>query len=138
MACHGDETFGPVVAVYRYTDPDEVIAAANATPYGLNASVWTRNGARARTIAARLHAGTANVNEAFAAAWASVDAPMGGMSDSGLGRRHGAEGLLKYTEAQTVAHQPLLGFAPPTGVPYRLWAASLTTSLKAMKHAGMK
>ncbi|MFG2730544.1 succinic semialdehyde dehydrogenase [Streptomyces canus] len=138
MACHGDETFGPVVALYRYGDLDEVVEAANATPYGLNASVWTGNGRRGRAFAARLHAGTVNVNEGFAAAWGSVDAPMGGMGDSGLGRRHGAEGLLKYTEAQTVAHQRLLGFAPPKGVPYRLWAASLTTSLKAMKHAGMK
>jgi len=138
MACHGEETFGPVVAVYRYSDEEEVIAAANATAYGLNASVWTRNGRRGRAVAARLHAGTVNVNEACAAAWGSLDAPMGGMGNSGLGRRHGAEGLLKYTEAQTVAHQRLLGFAPPKGVPYGLWAAALTVSLKSMKHAGMK
>ncbi|MFF4276824.1 succinic semialdehyde dehydrogenase [Streptomyces sp. NPDC001536] len=138
MACHGDETFGPVVAVYRYSDLDEAVERANDTAYGLNASVWTGNGRRGRAVAARLHAGTVNVNEGFTAAWASLDAPMGGTGDSGLGRRHGAEGLLKYTEAQTVAHQRLMGFAPPKGMSYRRWAMSQTTSLRAMKRAGMK
>lgn len=138
MACHGDETFGPVVAVYRYDDLGEAVKAANDTPYGLNATVWTGNGRRGRAVAARLHVGTVNVNEAWAATWSSVDAPMGGMGDSGLGRRHGAEGLLKYTEAQTVAHQRLMGFAPPKGMSYQRWAASLTASLKAMKRARVK
>jgi succinate-semialdehyde dehydrogenase/glutarate-semialdehyde dehydrogenase len=79
-----------------------------------------------------------NVNEAFGAAWASLDAPMGGMGDSGLGRRHGAEGLLKYTEAQTVAHQRLLGFASPRAVPYGLWAKAVTAALKLARRAGLK
>ncbi len=57
-----------------------------------------------------------NVNEAYAAGWASVDSPMGGFKDSGVGRRHGAEGILKYTEPQTVALQRLLSIAPPPGV----------------------
>ena len=138
MTLYGNETFGPVVSIYRYANLDEAIEAANATPYGLSASVWTRNGRRGRAVAARLHAGSVNVNEGWAAAWGSVDAPMGGMGDSGLGRRHGAEGLLKYTEAQTVAQQRLLGFTPPKGVPYRVWATALSASLKAMKRAGMK
>jgi len=138
MTLYANETFGPVVSIYRYANLDEAIEAANATPYGLSASVWTRNGRRGRAVAARLHAGSVNVNEGWAAAWGSVDAPMGGMGDSGLGRRHGAEGLLKYTEAQTVAQQRLLGFTPPKGVPYRVWATALSASLKAMKRAGMK
>jgi len=138
MALYENETFGPVVSVYRFADLDEAIEAANATPYGLSASVWTRNRRRGRAVAARLHAGSVNVNEGWAAAWGSVDAPMGGMGDSGLGRRHGAEGLLKYTEAQTVAHQRLHGFTPARGVSYRLWATALSASLKAMKRARMK
>jgi succinate-semialdehyde dehydrogenase / glutarate-semialdehyde dehydrogenase len=133
-----DETFGPVVSVYRFGDDDEAVALANDTVYGLNASVWTRDGARGRALGARLHAGTVNVNEAFGAAWGSLDAPMGGMGDSGLGRRHGAEGLLKYTEAQTVAHQRLLGLAPPRGVPYGPWAKAVTALLKLMKRSGLK
>ncbi|MFE2132487.1 aldehyde dehydrogenase family protein, partial [Streptomyces sp. NPDC059466] len=87
MTLHDHETFGPVVSVYPFRTVDEAVARANATPYGLNASVWTGNGARGRAVAARVHAGTVNVNEAFAAAWGSIDAPMGGMGGSGLGRR---------------------------------------------------
>ncbi|MEU2297603.1 succinic semialdehyde dehydrogenase [Streptomyces antibioticus] len=138
MTLHDHETFGPVVSVYGYRDVDEAVARANATPYGLNASVWSRNGARARAVAARVHAGTVNVNEAFAAAWGSVDAPMGGMGDSGLGRRHGADGILKYTEPQTVAHQRLQGFYPPARISPETWAGLLTGALKVMKAVGMR
>ncbi|MFE3454280.1 succinic semialdehyde dehydrogenase [Nonomuraea sp. NPDC059194] len=138
MTLYEHETFGPVVSIYPFRDVDEAIARANATPYGLNASVWTRNGARGRAVAARVHAGTVNVNEAFAAAWGSIDAPMGGMGDSGLGRRHGADGILKYTEPQTVAHQRIQGFSPPARVSHRTWAALLTGVLKVLKKAGAR
>ena len=104
------ETFGPVVSVYRVADVDEAVRRANDTEYGLNACVWSRR--HGREVAERLHAGTVNVNEGYAAAFASHDAPMGGWGASGLGRRHGAEGILKYTEAQTVARQRLLPAAP--------------------------
>lgn len=103
------ETFGPVVAIYRVADVDEAVAAANDTEYGLNASVWLRR--YGAVVAARLRAGTVNVNEGYAAAWASHDAPVGGMGISGLGRRHGREGILKYTEAQTIAEQRLIQVA---------------------------
>ncbi|MFE8015822.1 succinic semialdehyde dehydrogenase [Streptomyces antibioticus] len=138
MTVYDHETFGPVVSVYSYRDVDEAVALANSTSYGLNASVWTRDGARGRAVAARVHAGTVNVNEAFAAAWGSIDAPMGGMGDSGLGRRHGAEGILKYTEAQTVAHQRLQGFYPPARISPETWAGLLTGALKVMKAAGLR
>ncbi|MEU6449760.1 succinic semialdehyde dehydrogenase [Streptomyces sp. NPDC046979] len=138
MTLYDHETFGPVVSIYTYRDVDEAIALANATPYGLNASVWTGSGARGRAVAARVHAGTVNVNEAFAAAWGSVDAPMGGMGDSGLGRRHGADGILKYTEAQTVAHQRIQGFTPPARINPETWASLLTGALKALKAAGVR
>src|SRR5262249_58824455 len=62
-ACHGEETFGPVVSVYPFVEEQEAVRLANATPYGLNASVWTRDLARGRRIAARIRAGTVNVNE---------------------------------------------------------------------------
>ncbi|WP_244202183.1 succinic semialdehyde dehydrogenase [Streptomyces diastatochromogenes] len=138
MTLYEHETFGPVVSIYSYRSVDEAIAQANATPYGLNASVWSGNGARGRAVAARVHAGTVNVNEAFAAAWGSIDAPMGGMGDSGLGRRHGADGILKYTEPRTVAHQRIQGFTPPAGISPETWATLLTGALKVLKAVGVR
>ncbi|MGW7071806.1 succinic semialdehyde dehydrogenase [Streptomyces sp. NPDC054855] len=138
MMLHDHETFGPVVSVYSYRDVEEAIELANSSSYGLNASVWSRDGARGRAVAARVHAGTVNVNEAFAAAWGSIDAPMGGMGDSGLGRRHGADGILKYTEPQTVAHQRIQGFTPPAGIAPETWATLMTGTLKVLKAAGVR
>ncbi|MTE20622.1 aldehyde dehydrogenase family protein [Streptomyces sp. TRM43335] len=133
MAVCAEETFGPVVAIHRFTDEDEAVELANATPYGLNASVWTRNARRGRAIAARLRTGTVNVNEGYAAAYGSVQAPMGGMGDSGVGRRHGSEGILKYTEAQTIAHQRLMPMAPSFGMDDERYAAFMNLSLRALK-----
>lgn len=80
-----------------------------------------------------------NVNEAYAAAWGSIDAPMGGMGDSGLGRRHGATGILKYTESQTVARQRLMNLAPPLAqLGDDGLAAVMTTALRLMKKAGWR
>ena len=82
---------------------DEAVAAANATEYGLNASVFSRSRARARRVADALNAGSVNVNEGYRASFGSVDAPEGGVKQSGLGRRNGPEGLLRYVESHTVA-----------------------------------
>lgn len=133
MAVCTEETFGPVVSLYRFTDEDEVVEQANATPYGLNSSIWTKDGKRGHAIAARLRTGTVNINEGYAPAYGSVQAPMGGMKESGLGRRHGSEGILKYTEAQTVAHQRLIPMAPSFGMDDEKYAAFMSTSLKALK-----
>lgn len=133
-----EETFGPVVAVYPFDSDEQAISLANDTPYGLNAAVVTRDTSVGRAIAARLNAGTANVNEGYAPGWGSTRAPMGGMGDSGIGRRHGAEGLLKYTESQTIATQRLLGFGAPFGWSDRRWGETLTVAVGAMKRLGLK
>lgn len=113
MTVFADETFGPVVSLYRVHSEQEAVELANNSPFGLNFSVWTSDPKRGRQVAAQLQAGTVNVNEGYAAAWGSVDAPMGGMKASGLGRRHGEQGILKYIEPQTIAIERGL----PVGVP---------------------
>jgi succinate-semialdehyde dehydrogenase/glutarate-semialdehyde dehydrogenase len=133
-----EETFGPVVALYRVHSDEEAIRRANDTAYGLNAAVVTRDRRQGRTIARRLQAGTVNVNEGYGPAWGSTRAPMGGMGASGLGRRHGDEGLLKYTESQTVAVQRMLGFGPHFGWDDERWMTTMASVFAAMKSLGLK
>ena len=129
-----EETFGPVVSLYTFETEEEVVALANDSEFGLNASVWTGSEARGLRVARRLESGTVNVNEAFIAAWSSLDAPMGGVKQSGLGRRHGDHGLLKYTEPQNVAVQRLFAIAPPPGVLPEQFARLATAAVRMLKH----
>ncbi len=133
MRCYAEETFGPVVSIYKFATNQEAIERANDSRYGLNASIWSRDIELARRMAARLEFGTVNINEVYAAAWGSVEGPMGGFKDSGLGRRHGAEGILKYTEAQTVAVQRGLPIAAPAGVPDEVFSRWLSSALKLLR-----
>ena len=86
-----------------------------------------------RRIAARIRAGTVNINEAYGAAWGSIDAPMGGYKDSGVGRRHGAEGIRKYTEAQTIAVQRGLPLAAPPWMGEERYSEVMTRALRLLK-----
>jgi succinate-semialdehyde dehydrogenase/glutarate-semialdehyde dehydrogenase len=133
-----EETFGPVVALYPVQSDDEAVALANDTVYGLNGAVVTRDKGAGRTIALRLQAGTVNVNEGYGPSWGSTRAPRGGMGDSGLGRRHGDEGLLKYTESQTVAVQRILGFGPAFGMTDEQWLNAMASTFSLFKKIGLK
>ncbi len=134
MLVRDTETFGPVATIYGFTDVEEAIASANDSDYGLNFSVWTKDTKRGVAIAARLHAGTVGVNDGYAATWSSYDAPMGGWKSSGLSRRHGAVGLLKFTETQTVAVQRgIEAFAPFPGMDYERYQRLLGPILKLLK-----
>ena len=134
MKAYADETFGPVVSVYPYDSLDEAVERANDTRYGLSASVWGRDTRRAVDVARRIRAGSVNVNEAYAATWGSVAAPIGGMKESGISRRHGAEGILKYTESQTVAVQRGMPLAPPPGIPESSYVKAMTGLLRTLRH----
>jgi aldehyde dehydrogenase (NAD+)/succinate-semialdehyde dehydrogenase/glutarate-semialdehyde dehydrogenase len=131
LLCRG-ETFGPVVAVYRFHSDDEAVALANDTTYGLNASVWG-SPRKARALARRIEAGSVNVNEGFTASWASTDAPMGGFKESGVGRRHGREGIIKYTNIQTVASQRLMNIEAPGSMTGDAFARTMTIGLRILK-----
>ncbi|MFM2024812.1 MAG: hypothetical protein RLZZ56_825 [Actinomycetota bacterium] len=121
------ETFGPVVAIYKVANDAVAVARGNDTEYGLNSSVW--GGAAAKRAAEQMESGTVTINEGFSASFASHDAPMGGMKTSGLGRRHGRQGLLKYTNSQTIAVQRIVGIAPIGKQTNRAFATLLTRLL---------
>lgn len=127
-----NETFGPVVTIYPVDSVAEAIAQANDTEYGLNASVWAGSGAEGAAIARQVRTGTVNVNEGYAPAWGSLGAPMGGMGISGVGRRHGPDGLLKYTEPQTIAVTRLVNLDGPRWMPKKLWYKLMPKAIKSM------
>jgi acyl-CoA reductase-like NAD-dependent aldehyde dehydrogenase len=101
MECMTEETFGPTLPVMKVRDADEAIRLANDSPYGLQASVWTRDAARGEQIARRVEAGAVCVNDAQVN-YVALELPMGGWKASGLGSRHGAGGIRKYTKQQTI------------------------------------
>jgi succinate-semialdehyde dehydrogenase/glutarate-semialdehyde dehydrogenase len=133
MEVETEEVFGPVLCIYRFHDVGDAVRAANNSAYGLNASIWTRDVRRARQIAQELQTGTVNINDGYSASWGSVDAPMGGMKSSGLGRRHGEEGIRKYTESQTVAVQSVIPLRPFGFLNPKRYAAAMTRILSLMK-----
>jgi succinate-semialdehyde dehydrogenase / glutarate-semialdehyde dehydrogenase len=136
MTCFGTETFGPVVATYRFHDEADAIARANDGEYGLNASIYSQDGSRARAIAQQIRCGSVNINEGFAASFGSIEAPMGGMRSSGLGRRQGSEGVLRYTEPRSVATQRVSPIAPRFGASDELYGKVMTAALRVMNKLG--
>ena len=136
MRCYAEETFGPVVSIYPVRDDEEAIARANDSEYGLNASVWTGSPARGRRVAARLRCGTVNVNEGFAGTFGSLDAPMGGMKSSGIGRRQGAAGLQRFAEVQSVATQYGIPLAPSLGLSPQTFVRGFTVAMRLFRRIG--
>ena len=93
------EQFGPVLPVIRYFDPDDAIARANASPYGLGASIWCADSDRAYDLATRMEAGTVWVNKH---ADMALEIPFGGAKQSGMGAELGEEGLAEFTQLQVI------------------------------------
>ncbi len=137
MRCFADETFGPVVSLYPMDDDADGIAQANASTYGLNASVWTGNPVRGRRVAARIECGTVNVNEGFAATFGSLDAPMGGMKQSGIGRRQAGEGIRRFVEPQAVATQSgVVPIAPSFGLSKQGFVTAMAGAMRVLRRTG--
>jgi acyl-CoA reductase-like NAD-dependent aldehyde dehydrogenase len=101
MMLHAEETFGPVLAVYRVESEEEAIRLANANRYGLHAAVLCGDRRHGEQVARCLQSGSVCVNDSYMN-WAVMDGPMGGWKESGVGRRHGPEGIRKFTEPQTI------------------------------------
>ena len=123
MRCMTEETFGPTLPVMRVRDAEQAVELANDGPYGLQASVWTRDHERGERIARTIEAGTAIVNDAQTN-YAALELPMGGWKASGLGSRHGPDGIRKYTKRQSLMIVP--GYAPsrdPHHFPYTAQAS---------------
>src|SRR5215208_8483131 len=100
MRCMSEETFGPTLPVMRVADPEEAIRLANDGPYGLQGSVWTRDTQRGEALARRVESGVCCVNDAQVN-YVALELPMGGWKASGLGSRHGSDGIRKYTKRQS-------------------------------------
>jgi acyl-CoA reductase-like NAD-dependent aldehyde dehydrogenase len=101
MECMREETFGPTLPIMKVADADEGVRLANDTPYGLQASVWTRDVAKGEKLARRIEAGAVTVNDAQVN-YVALELPMGGWKSSGLGSRHGPDGIRKYTKKQAL------------------------------------
>lgn len=103
-----EETFGPVLPIMKVQNADEAIALANDSIYGLSASIFTSDLARGEALGLQLDTGDVNINRPqFVTGTPSL--PMGGERSSGLGRRGGPEGLLKYTKSQSMVIDSLIG-----------------------------
>jgi acyl-CoA reductase-like NAD-dependent aldehyde dehydrogenase len=95
------ETFGPTLPIMKVHSAEEAVALANDSIYGLQASIWTRDLARGERLARRMQAGVVTVNDAILS-YTQLNLPMGGWKQSGIGTRHGAAGIRKYTKTQSL------------------------------------
>jgi acyl-CoA reductase-like NAD-dependent aldehyde dehydrogenase len=101
MECMREETFGPTLPIMKVADAEEAIRLANDSPYGLGGSVFSKDVARGEAVARRIEAGAVCVNDSNVN-YTALELPMGGAKASGLGSRHGADGIRKYTQQQAL------------------------------------
>lgn len=124
MACMTEETFGPTLPIMRVSSVAEAVRLANDSPYGLSASVFSRDVDRARDVALELDCGAVNINDVISNLMCTT-APMGGWKTSGIGARFGAaEGLRKFCRQEAIV-------APRTNV--GAGGTYYNNSLKALK-----
>ena len=100
--------FGPVIGVLPVADDREALAIANASPYGLTGSVWSRNHGLAKRLAAEINAGAVMVNDHLMS-HGLAETPWGGFGDSGLGRTHGEAGFREMLKVKVIVDDTLPG-----------------------------
>jgi succinate-semialdehyde dehydrogenase/glutarate-semialdehyde dehydrogenase len=127
------ETFGPVISLYRAADDEDALRIANQGSAGLSASIFSKDLAGADALARRVRAGSVNINDGASLAAGTIEAGMGGMGDSGLGRRHGGEGIRKYTESQTIAASRIGPIGPPPASPLEKFVSLGNGQLKLLR-----
>jgi len=129
MKCMTEETFGPTLPIMKVRDEEEAVRLANDSPYGLGASVFSRDTERGEAVARRIESGAANVNDAMIN-YTVLELPMGGAKASGLGSRHGAGGIRKYCSQQAIVVTPKLAMKKePFMYPYKSRTSKLLARL---------
>ncbi|MGI8460098.1 MAG: succinic semialdehyde dehydrogenase [Solirubrobacterales bacterium] len=124
MECMTEETFGPTLPVMKVPDIDEAVRLSNDSPYGLQASVWTKDAGKGEQIARRIEAGAVCVNDSQIN-YVALELPMGGWKTSGVGSRHGADGIRKYARKQSLL---VTRWGPNRDIhmfPYKSWTTRL-------------
>src|SRR3954451_4620961 len=101
MECMMEETFGPTLPVMKVRDAEEALRLANDSPYGLQASIYTGDPSKGERLARQVEAGVVTINDSQIN-YVALELPMGGWKASGLGSRHGADGIRKYTKRQAL------------------------------------
>ncbi|NYD65576.1 succinic semialdehyde dehydrogenase [Agromyces atrinae] len=133
MLCYAEETFGAIVSLTVVGNETEAIMAANDSEFGLNAAVLTGSTSRGLRVADSLEAGSVNINEGYRGTFSSVDAPMGGVKQSGLGRRNGIEGLRRFVDPVTVSATTGLIGLPRTASEFPPLVPVMITLLRSLK-----
>jgi succinate-semialdehyde dehydrogenase/glutarate-semialdehyde dehydrogenase len=113
MPVFAEETFGPVAALLRVPDAEAAVAAANDTPYGLGASIWSADTERAQRIGGRIASGMLFVNRIVAS---DPRLPFGGIGRSGYGRELSSEGLREFVNTRTVSVDMAPGAPSPSSL----------------------
>ena len=130
MTAMTEETFGPTLPIMKVADAEEGVRLSNDSPYGLAASVWTKDAAKGERVARQIEAGAVTVNDAQIN-YVALELPMGGWKSSGMGSRHGGDGIRKYTKKQAIV---VTRFAPKRDLHMLPYSAKRTKLLgRALK-----
>jgi succinate-semialdehyde dehydrogenase/glutarate-semialdehyde dehydrogenase len=106
-----EETFGPLIPIMRVKDADEAVRLANDSEYGLSGAIFTKDLRHGEQLATRIESGDISINRPNWV-WGTASLPMGGVKNSGLGRRNGPEGLLRFVRPQSIVVDNLIGARP--------------------------